>query len=121
MKKKKVEVEMYNFSIILNIGSKAEIEAKLRKERPKFKMGNGLTKPIKKEAGYDIYIDSQSKKSILAIFTHELFHVVDRASEAIGADEEKELRAYLAGFLWQKFETMLLDAESQRKMKEKKD
>ena len=121
MRKKKVEVEMYNFNVILNIGSKVEIEAKLRKERPKFKMGNGLTKPIKKGAGYDIYIDSQSKKSILAIFTHELVHVVDRVSEAIGASEEKELRAYLAGFLWQKFETMLLEAESKRKLEKKTD
>ena len=121
MKKKKVEVEMYNFNVILNIGPKDEIEAKLRKERSKFKMGNGLTKPIKKEVGYEIYINAQSKKSILAIFTHELFHVVDRTSEAIGASEEKELRAYLAGFLWKKFETMLLEAESQRKSEKKKD
>lgn len=110
---------MYNFEIRLIIGTKSEIESRLKKERPKFSMGKGLTKPIKGRCGYEIYINTESKKSILAIFTHEMIHVVDRSSSAIGAEDERELRAYLGGFLWQKFESMLLEAETQRKIKEK--
>lgn len=119
MKIKRVKVEMYSFEIILILGTKSEIESRLKKERPKFSMGRGLTKAIKGRCGYEIYINVESKKSVLAIFTHELIHVVDRTSAAIGAEDERELRAYLAGFLWQKFESMLLEAETQRKIKEK--
>lgn len=121
MKSKKINVEMYCFGVVVILGTKSEIEDKLRQQRPKFNMGNGLTKPIKGQCGYEIYINTDSKKSILAIFTHELIHVVDRASSAIGAEEEKELRAYLAGFLWQKFESMLLEAETQRKENKKRE
>ena len=114
MKVKKINVEMYNFDVKLILGKKSEIEAKLKLQRPPFKMGNGLTKPMKGKCGYEIYINTESKKSILAIFVHELIHVIDKSSAAIGAEDERELRAYLAGFLWNKFESTLLEAEIRR-------
>ena len=50
MKKKKVIVEIYDMSVTVFVGDRSEIEAKLQKVRPDFKMGYGVTKPVKKES-----------------------------------------------------------------------
>lgn len=113
MKKKQIVVEIYDLSVTLFIGSKEEIEAKLQKIRPDFKMGYGITKSVKKslrkhEYEYEIFIDlDQKKHSPGSILVHELFHIVDLVSGKIGASEERECRAYLMGHLFEKLEKFI--------------
>ena len=110
MKKKRVVVEIYDLSVTVFIGDKNEIEEKLQKVRPDFKMGYGVTKSVKKslrkhEYEYEIFINlNQKKHSPCSILVHELTHIVDSVSGKIGASEEKECRAYLMGYLFEKFE-----------------
>ena len=110
MKKKQVIVEIYDLSVTVFVGDKKEIEAKLNKVRPGFKMSYGLIKPAKTkyDRAYEIYIRTDQKKhSLSSILVHELFHVVDRTTERMGASEEKECRAYLMGYLFEKFEKFI--------------
>lgn len=113
MRKKKNIVEIYDLSVTVFVGGKSEIEAKLQKVRPDFKMGYGITKPVKKslrkyEYEYEIFINlDQKKHSPSSILVHELTHVVDLVSGKIGASEEKECRAYLMGHLFEKFEKFI--------------
>lgn len=113
MKKKKVIVEIYDLSVTVFVGDRNEIEAKLEKVRPDFKMGYGVTKPVKKslrkhEYEYEIFINlDQKKHSPGSILVHELLHIVDLVSGKIGASEERECRAYLMGYLFEKFEKFI--------------
>ena len=110
MKKKQVIVEIYDLSVTVYVGDKKEVEAKLNKVRPGLKAGYGLSKSAKTkyDRAYEIYLrNDQKKHSISSILVHELFHVVDRITEKMGAGEEKECRAYLMGYLFEKFEKFI--------------
>ena len=118
MENKKLKVEIVDLSVTLFIGTQKEIELKLRKDKPDFKMGYGVTRPIKKELRkqefeYEIYLSKDQKKhSLTSILVHELTHVVDSVLKKIGADSEKEFKAYMMGYLFENFEKIITKQKS---------
>ena len=114
MKQKQISVDIYNLTVIIYLGTPAELAEQVKLDiNPEFQFGNknGMT-CRNKNKDYEIFMNSEQRVHTRnSLFVHELFHIVDSFTKKIGAYEERELRAYLAGYIFSQAEDFLKEED----------